>query len=153
VWRIPGALFWARLGWIGKSPVAPGTMATALAGIPCAWVLAVLPMPAAMSIIILLFVVGCRVAGEAEQQLQQHDPGEVVIDELIGYLVTMIGFPVSVKSFLIGFLAFRVFDIFKPWPVKTLGETIKGGAGVVMDDVGAGLYAHALVWLALKLWP
>jgi phosphatidylglycerophosphatase A len=146
-------LFVARLGGVGASPVAPGSAATALVGIPAAWLLGWCAPPLAMSIIALIFFGSCYVAEQAAAQLHKHDPGEVVIDELVGYLVTMVGLPTGFKALMIGFLAFRLFDIWKPWPVRIFDEQLKGGLGIVMDDVAAGCYAHALAWAVLALWP
>ena len=146
-------LFVARLGGVGASAVAPGSAATALAGIPAAWLLGWCASPLALGIVALLFLGSCYVAEIAAEQLHQHDPGEVVIDELVGYLVTMVGLPTSFKALMIGFLAFRLFDIWKPWPVRVFDEQLKGGLGIVMDDVAAGCYAHVLVWVLLALWP
>jgi phosphatidylglycerophosphatase A len=146
-------LLLARLGWAGKAPFAKGTVATATVGIPVAWLLGWCARPLAMAIVGLLFFVGCYVAGKAAEQLQREDPGEVVIDELVGYLVTMVGFPHGSRALLVGFAAFRLFDIWKPWPVRCFDEQVPGGLGIVMDDVAAGCYAHAVVWMALALWP
>lgn len=147
------ALFWARLGWAGLSPVGPGTVATALAGIPCAWLLAALPEPVGMGVLVLVFFAACLVSTRAAAVLGRKDPGEVVIDELVGYLVTMVGLPMTLKSVCVGFIAFRFFDIWKPWPVRCFEKQLEGGLGIVMDDVAAGCYAHAVVWMMLALWP
>jgi phosphatidylglycerophosphatase A len=149
---IGSAIFWARLGWAGLSPVAPGTVATALVGIPCAWLLVWLPLSAIMVVLALLFFTACSVADRAAKQLGRKDPGEVVIDELVGYLVTMAGFPITLQSICVGFIAFRLFDIWKPWPVRCFDEQLEGGLGIIMDDVAAGCYAHGLVWAVLAFW-
>jgi phosphatidylglycerophosphatase A len=146
------SLFMARLGGIGNFPFAPGTVATVFAGVPMAWLLAGFSITVALTVIGLLFSLACYVAEKAEASLKRHDPREVVIDELIGYLVTMVGFPISLKSLLIGFLAFRLFDIWKPWPVSVLDERLPGGLGVVMDDVAAGCLAHLLLGVVLAAW-
>lgn len=150
---VASAIFWARLGWVGTSPIAPGSAATALVGIPCAWLLAWLPESANMGVLALLFFSACLVADRAAKQLGRKDPGEVVIDELVGYLVTMVGSPITLKALCVGFVAFRLFDIWKPWPVRCFDQQLKGGLGIVMDDVAAGCYAHGLVWAVLALWP
>jgi phosphatidylglycerophosphatase A len=147
------ALFWARLGWAGLSPFAPGTVATALVGIPCVWLLSVLPPAFAMGGLALLFFVACYVSSKAAAVLGREDPHEIVIDELVGFLVTMVELPLTLKSMGVGFVAFRLFDIWKPWPVRRFDEQLHGGLGIVMDDVAAGCYAHAVVWAVLALWP
>jgi phosphatidylglycerophosphatase A len=147
------ALFWARLGWAGLSPFAPGTVATALVGIPCVWLLSALPADLAMGSLASLFFAACYFSSKAAAVLGREDPHEIVIDELVGYLVTMVGLPVTLKSVGVGFLAFRLFDIWKPWPVRRFDEQLHGGLGIVMDDVAAGCYAHAVVWGVLAFWP
>jgi phosphatidylglycerophosphatase A len=141
----------ATLGVLGRSPHAPGTLATLAAGVPFAFLLGFLPLFLSIPVVVTVVLVGFRVSETAEKVLQKQDSREIVIDELAGYLVTMILLPVSWKSLLLGFAAFRLFDIWKPWPVNLLQDRLKGGAGVVMDDVGAGVYACALVWLALRM--
>ncbi len=101
----------------------------------------------------LLFFAACGVSSKAAAVLGREDPREIVIDELVGYLVTMVGLPFTFKSVVVGFFAFRLFDIWKPWPVRRFDEQLHGGLGIVMDDVAAGCYAHAAVWAVLALWP
>lgn len=143
------SVFLANLGGIGKCPIAPGTAATAAVGIPAVWVLSLLREPYASLLVSVVFFLGCYVSDVAERELGRTDPGEVVIDELVGYLVTMLGLPLTFWSAAAGFLAFRAFDIWKPWPVCALQDHLRGGLGIVMDDVGAGVYAHAVVWMLL----
>lgn len=147
------SVFLAQLGGIGKSPIAPGTVATIVAGLPAAWLLSLVSPPVAFSVVALLFFGACWAAGLAEKQANRVDPSEIVIDELIGYLVTMIGFPIGWKSLLLGFLLFRCFDIFKPWPVGLFNKDQPGGIWIVLDDVAAGVYAHLILWGILLLWP
>jgi phosphatidylglycerophosphatase A len=97
----------------------------------------------------MVVILSCYCADAAEKALGRHDPNQIVVDELAGYLVTMVTLPFTVPSVLLGFAAFRLFDIWKPWPICKLHGSFKGGVGVVMDDVGAGIYAHLLVWLVL----
>lgn len=142
----------AMLGGVGRSRFAPGTLATLLVGVPVGLVLGFLPLPVAMVLLAFIFFLSCHVSGLAERELGTKDPQAVVIDELVGYLVTILGLEITPKSILLGFLTFRLFDIWKPWPVNVLQERLKGGFAVVMDDVGAGIYAHALTWIILRLW-
>jgi len=128
-------------------------VATALVGIPCAWLLSALPAALAMWGLAALFFAACYSSSKAAAVLGREDPHEIVIDELVGYLVTMVGLPVTLKSVGVGFLAFRLFDIWKPWPVRRFDEQLHGGLGIVMDDVAAGFYAHAVVWGVLAVWP
>ena len=148
----PSAALWlSRLGPLGKCPRAPGTAGSA-AGIPAACLLSLFPGPWQALLLLALFLLACYAAHIAEQALGKSDPGEIVIDELVGYLVTVIGFPLGLKPLLLGFLLFRLFDIWKPWPVKLLDNRHGGGFWVVADDVGAGLYGHVALWILLSLW-
>ena len=139
----------ARLGKIGRFPTMPGTAATGLVGIPAAVVLSWFSPPWSHGLLGLLFFLACAAADLAARHCRQSDPSEVVVDELVGFLVTMIGLPVSLWSLALGFAAFRLFDIGKPWPVRALDRELHGGLGIVLDDVAAGIYAHALVWTLL----
>ncbi len=136
---------------LGKAPAAPGTVATLVAGIPCFIVVGRFPWPMQLAFAGVLFWAGWYISGKAERELDRTDPGEIVIDEVCGYLVTMIGHTVSFSSIIAGFLFFRVFDIWKPWPIRSVERKLTGGAGIMLDDVLAGIYANFLVFIALKL--
>lgn len=151
--RITFSIWLAELGGIGKSPFAPGTAATMLAGIPAAYLLSFAPLIWVVVILFCLFLTACYVSEITERQVDRIDPKEIVIDELLGYLVTVAGFPLGWKSLLIGLLLFRLFDIFKPWPVNRLNKETPGGIWVVLDDVGAGCYARCFLWIILAIWP
>lgn len=146
---IPSML--ATLFWLGKAPLAPGTVATLVAGIPCFLLLGPLCWQIQMAIALALFVAGVYVSSEAEKQSGSNDPQEVVIDELCGYLVAMAGHPVSILSIATGFLLFRAFDIWKPWPIRVVDREITGGIGIMLDDVLAGVGANILGLIILKL--
>lgn len=145
--------FWlavARLGGVGTISPAPGTVATAVVGVPSAVLLPFLPAPWDYGVVVLVFILACLASARAASVLEDEDPRQVVIDELVGYLVTMVGLPVSPLSLATGFVAFRLFDIWKPWPVSLLDRRLGGGLGIVADDVAAGLYAHVCVWGVLQ---
>jgi len=146
------SLIIAQLGGLGKVPFAPGTVATIVAGIPSAFLLGLVGESWALLLLVLLFITSCYVADVAETELQRTDPREVVIDELVGFLIAMFGFPITPHSLMLGIVGFRLFDIWKPWPIYILDTKLKGGVGIVMDDVAAGVLAHALVWTGLKIW-
>jgi phosphatidylglycerophosphatase A len=145
-------LFVAQLGILGKAPIAPGTVATIVAGIPSAGLLGLVGLPTALLLVALLFIVGCYAADAAETELQKTDPSEVVIDELIGFLITIVGFPFTPLTLALGIAGFRLLDIWKPWPVSALDARLKGGVGIVVDDVAAGVLARLLVWAGLEIW-
>ena len=137
------ALALARLGFLGRSPAAPGTVASMVAGIPAAWAVAQLPYGWACLVVAAVFFLSCWACDRAQRILENPDPGQVVLDELAGYLVTVIGLPATGPSLLVGAFFFRLFDIWKPWPVSVLDRELHGGLGITADDVAAGLYAHA----------
>ncbi|MEJ2322344.1 MAG: phosphatidylglycerophosphatase A, partial [Gammaproteobacteria bacterium] len=126
----------------GLAPVAPGTAGT-LVGIPLFMLLSQLPLAAYLLLTLALFVIGVRVCGLCSRDLGVHDHGGIVWDEIVGYLVTMIAVPFAWQWILSGFLLFRLFDILKPWPIRWLDRRVKGGFGIMVDDLLAGLFALA----------
>ena len=102
----------------------------------------------AIALAVLVTIVGIPAATRLARASRLKDPQFVVIDEVAGQLITLIGVPVSWKSLLLGFILFRGFDIVKPPPVRQL-EKLPEGLGIVIDDVGAGLYALAIMQIAL----
>jgi phosphatidylglycerophosphatase A len=141
------AILLATVGYVGHFPFAPGT-----AGSAAALVLYVLlrwagaPFFVDVVIIVALFATGCWAGSVAEAHYGRTDPGYVVLDEVIGMLVTLLFVPVSWSGVLIGFLLFRAFDIVKPFPARQC-ERWHGGLGIMADDVVAGIYGN----LALRL--
>ena len=146
------SLLIAQLGGLGKAPFAPGTAATIVAGIPSACLLNAVSEPWALFILGIFVLASVYWADVAETKLQRTDPKEVVIDELVGFLITMFGFPFTPQTLVLGIVTFRLLDISKPWPVKMFQERLKGGVAIVMDDVAAGILAHAFVWVFLDMW-
>jgi phosphatidylglycerophosphatase A len=144
-------LFAAHLGGLGRCPFAPGTVATIAAGLPGAYLLSLVDPSTAWLVLLFLCVASCYAAHQAEQTMGVRDPSEIVIDELMGFLVTMHGLPMSWETCLGGLALFRLFDIWKPWPIHMLQERIKGGLGIVIDDVVAGIFANFLLRAALAL--
>ena len=129
----------------GYSPVAPGTCGTAVA-VPIAWVCRDLDTLPYLAVVLAVTLVGIAAAHRADQAWGSHDSGRIVIDEVAGYLVTMA--PVDRGSWLpllVGFVVFRAFDIIKPPPVRWIDEQVPGGAGVVLDDVAAGVLGAAVM--------
>jgi phosphatidylglycerophosphatase A len=143
----------ATLGGIGKCPFASGSLATFVPGIPFAIMLAHAPASLALVVVVLITILGIFSAEQAIRQLGREDPREVVVDELAGYLLTMLWFPISWVSVSAGFCLFRLFDIWKPWPVRWADSQVKGGLGAMLDDILAGLMAHLVLRLFLALIP
>ena len=130
----------------GLSPKAPGTMGT-LAAIPLWWLLAQLPLTSYLIVVLIAAVVGITICGRAADQMGVHDHGGIVWDEMVGLWLALTIIPVSWAWVLAGFLIFRLFDIWKPWPISWLDKNITGGLGIMLDDLVAG----ALTWLVLFL--
>jgi phosphatidylglycerophosphatase A len=139
------ALIIATAGGLGRAPIAPGTVASAATAIAL-WLLA-LSTPALVIALVAVTALGVWAAGEAERALGAKDPGAIVIDEVAGMALSVVALPPTPLVLALGFLLFRVFDILKPFPAN-VSQRWRGGPGVVVDDLIAGLYAAALLHLA-----
>ena len=131
---------------VGYVPVAPGTFGSLL-GLAIWAVLPTSPLAAGVAIV-AVFVIGAWSGGVTERHLGRTDPGPVVIDEVLGMLVTLYLNPVGWGGAVLGFLLFRVFDVIKPYPANRL-EALHGGVGVMADDAMAAVYANLTLRLAL----
>ena len=129
----------------GLSPKAPGTMGT-LAAIPLWWLLAQLPLTSYLIVVSIAAVVGIAICGRAADQMGVHDHGGIVWDEFVGFWIAMAALPITWQSVILGFVLFRVFDIFKPWPISWLDKRVSGGFGIMIDDVIAGLAAAVVIY-------
>jgi phosphatidylglycerophosphatase A len=139
----------ATVGFVGYSPVAPGTCGTAMA-VPLAYALRDVAPVWFLAVAAAVTAIGIAAAHRADQSWSSHDSGRIVIDEVAGYLVTVaLVDRSSALSLAVGFAVFRFFDIVKPPPVRWIDRTVPGGAGVVLDDVAAGVLG-CLVMLALR---
>jgi phosphatidylglycerophosphatase A len=128
----------------GYFPKMPGTAGSA-AGIVFYLFLSLFNLPTYLTVTVLFIILSVWISGEAEKLYKKKDPPEVVIDEIVGYLITMATFPPEWKYIIAGFVLFRVFDILKPYPANRINEQGKGGYGIVFDDVVAGIYANLLL--------
>lgn len=137
--RDPGHCLALGFG-LGLAPVAPGTFGTLL-GVPVYLLIAGLPLWGYCGVVAALFVAGTLVAGRTGRALGVHDHGAIVIDEVVGFLVAMLAAPAGWPWIVAGFLLFRLFDIWKPWPVRLADRHVQGGLGVMLDDLLAGAYA------------
>jgi phosphatidylglycerophosphatase A len=142
----------ATLFGMGHLRPGPGTWGSA-ATVLCWWAIALWIKPNTQAIVVALIVtfvvlIGIPAATQVSRAYAAKDPQFVVIDEVAGQLIALIAVPVTWKSLLAGFILFRGFDISKPPPVRQL-ERLPEGAGIVLDDVGAGLYALAVMQLLL----
>jgi phosphatidylglycerophosphatase A len=160
--RLPGergpaplpALAWATFFGAGYVPVAPGTAGTA-AAIPLWWLLSHLPWPLYLFATVTVALTGMAAAQRAGRYYGVADSGHIVIDEVAGYLVTMLFLPRGWIAALAGFAFFRLFDVLKPPPARFFDRDPrwKNGAGVVLDDLAAAVWAWAATWMVqLAAW-
>ncbi len=137
---------------IGRLHLAPGTWGSAATVLLWAALSYALPVPlrtaAAVALALIVALIGIPAATQVARAYGKKDPQFVVIDEVAGQLVALIGIPLGWKSFLAGFILFRAFDILKPPPVRQL-EALPEGTGIVVDDIAAGLYALVTMHLLL----
>jgi phosphatidylglycerophosphatase A len=136
---------WVAFGFgSGLVALAPGTFGT-LAAMPLYWLVSGLPLVVYGALVLVLAGLGVWACGRTARELGDSDPGAIVWDEVVGYLVTMTALPVSWGWALAGFALFRLLDIAKPWPIRWLDRRIHGGWGIMLDDLAAGLIACLLL--------
>ena len=133
---------------IGYFPVAPGTAATA-AGVAVVVFLKGAPMGYYAGLLFLLFTLGVVCGGHVEKELNQKDPGIVVIDEVVGIMIALVGLPLTPPVIVCGFFLFRALDMFKIYPINRF-EAMPGGLGIMLDDVMAGLYTNIVLSIAVR---
>jgi phosphatidylglycerophosphatase A len=124
----------------GLAPIAPGTFGS-LVALPLYWLLAPLAVPVYAALLALLFLVGVWVTARTERDLGVHDHSGIVLDEIVGQLVALFLAPLNLVWMLLGFGLFRLFDIWKPWPIRWLNDRMPGGWGIMLDDLAAGVAA------------
>lgn len=147
-WEIPIIIIASFFG-IGYLPVCPGTFASFFA-IGIYAIIGDLGIIIKLFFILILFNIGVYAANFVEKALNKKDPGVIVIDEVIGYLITVYLLPFNVLYAVLGFILFRFYDIIKPYPIKKI-EKICGGWGIMLDDVLAGIYACITLNIILML--
>jgi phosphatidylglycerophosphatase A len=149
-------LFVGSLGYLGFVPAASGTVAVAVVGVPLYLLLAgvlKLGLWPYVGIVVALTAVSIWVAGETDRILNEQDSKRNVIDELPGFLIAMIGLPLTWKVMLAAFLLERAIDIVKVWPADWVEDQLPRGWGVVMDDVVAGVYTMIAMHIAIRVLP
>jgi len=135
----------------GLAPKAPGTFGT-LVGIPIYLLVAEWSVLSFGLLVLTLFVLGVWASEVRGRALNESDHGSIVWDEVVGYLITMMVAPAATIFWIVlGFVFFRLFDIWKPWPIRWFDNSIKSGFGTMLDDVVAGLYAALALWLVTFL--
>lgn len=130
----------------GLAPFAPGTMGTLLA-VPIYFYLLPKDLFSYLMVCVVTFIVGIWICDKTSSDLGVHDHSGIVWDEFVGYFVTMIAMPVSLFWAMLGFGLFRLFDIWKPWPINWLDKKVTGGLGIMVDDLLAGIYAAVTLQL------
>jgi len=140
---------WISLGFgSGKLPHAPGTYGTIVA-IPIFLLMADLSLFTYTLLCLIFLGIGTWAAQVYSDFLGVHDHGSIVSDEIVGYLITMTATPAEWHWIILGFALFRLFDIWKPWPINLLDKHVHGGFGIMVDDVLAGVYG-AIVLLGIQ---
>lgn len=141
-WQDRLCLGFCRLGATGLAPVAPGTWGSALSALFAPIWFLPLSLQGRALVLLILFFVGSLATSHAERLLGREDPPELVVDELLGMWLTFLPFAhVSVAMLVAGFALFRLFDIWKPWPVGASEYWMRQGYGIMLDDVMAGIMA------------
>ena len=135
----------------GLSPKAPGTVGTLLGMLLFIPILLWSEIAAWIVLVIGLFT-GSAICGRSSEYMDVHDHGGIVWDEFVGVWLVLLVLPVqSWEYWLAAFITFRVFDIWKPWPIKTVDEQVSGGFGIMLDDVLAAIYSIFVIWLGFIL--
>ncbi|WP_318480811.1 phosphatidylglycerophosphatase A [Photobacterium leiognathi] len=131
----------------GLAKYVPGTMGT-LAAIPFYLLLAQLPFGWYLAAVLVAALIGVKICTITSGDMKVHDHGSIVWDEFVGFWITMAIAPtVSWQWVLTGFILFRFFDMVKPWPISWLDKHVKGGFGIMVDDILAGFMAMIALWV------
>jgi phosphatidylglycerophosphatase A len=136
----------ATLGFVGYLPVAPGTWGSLVAAVFAAFLN--LSSTVQAILIVIGFVIGTISSTVAERVIGETDSGHIVIDEFIGFFVSVVYLPQTYGYLIAAFFLFRFFDILKPFPIRQAERSLKGGFGIMTDDVLAGIYTNAI----LQIW-
>ena len=138
----------------GYAPVAPGT-AGSVVGMIVVWFLfgpLWMRSPAlCLLIFAIAFAIACWISDRAEKIFDNHDDSRIVIDEVLGMAVTMFGNPITFGWLMVGFLLFRIADVVKPWPASLIDRRMRNGAGVMLDDLAAAIYANIVLQVIVRV--
>lgn len=140
----------------GLSPKAPGTFGTVV-GVILYLILRYLPLPYYLLVTVILTLSAFWICDWSAKDIGVHDYPGIVLDEIVAFLWVMIAVPLSWWTLLLGFLLFRLFDVWKPWPIRLLDQRIGGGVGIVVDDLLAAVYSwvclQAIIFLQSFFFP
>ena len=145
-----GILFLSSGGFIGNIPFAPGTFGSLL-GLPLCFLLSKVNVWVSILFLLIFVALAVWVCNKAQQLIQEKDPGCIVIDEISGMMLSLAGIPFNPISAAAGFFIFRMLDIFKPFPIRAIEKKITGGAGIVLDDIAAGIITNTVLRVAFFL--
>jgi phosphatidylglycerophosphatase A len=137
----------------GLAPRAPGTFGS-LVGLVAAWWLLELPLPWRIASVLAVIAFGVWVCGESARRLNRHDDQRIVFDEIAGVLLTSLAvLERSLFALALVFVFFRLFDIWKPWPIRDVDHSLRGGLGIMLDDLIAAVFAAVCVAMIRVLLP
>ena len=143
-------MFLATGCYIGNISFAPGTFGSVLGLLLC-FFLSKIDFSIAVFLTLIFILCAIWIANEAEKIIDLKDPGCIVIDEIAGIILTLSGLPFNITSVTLGFLVFRVLDIWKPYPIRLLENKFSGGIGIVLDDVAAGILSNVILRIFIKI--
>jgi len=146
IWKYPVHFLAYGFG-TGLIPFAPGTFGS-LVGVVLFWFMASMAAGVYAAIVVLMFVVGIFICGQTARDVGAIDPGFIVYDEIVGFLVAMYLLPADWRWIGAGFVIYRIFDIWKPFPIHYVEEHLGLGSGIMTDDVIAGIYTLIILQLA-----
>ena len=149
------AVFLATAGYSGYSPIAPGTVGSAVGLVvygALRWAQSPVSPVTEAVLVVCLFAAGVWAGTTAERYFGGVDPGPIVLDEVVGMLITLAFIPVGLSGALAGFVLFRIFDVIKPFPARRF-EALHGGLGVMADDAMAAVYANVSLRFLMALLP
>ncbi len=150
VWKNPWHFIAFGFG-TGAIPVAPGTFGTLIA-IPFYLFLESYSDATYIVLTIMFALFSIWLCNKVSKEIHVHDHQGMCIDEIVGYLVTMIGAPYGWGWILLGFILFRIFDIWKPWPIRQVDAQVTGGLGMILDDVLAGIYSLIIIHILARVF-
>ena len=148
--RGKGILFLSSGGFIGNIPFAPGTFGSLL-GLPLCFLLSKVNLWVSILFLLIFITLAIWVCNKAQQLFQEKDPGCIVIDEISGMMLSLVGIPFNPISAAAGFVIFRLLDIFKPFPIRTVEKKFTGGTAIVLDDIAAGIISNSILRVAFFL--
>ena len=143
-------MFLATGCYIGNISFAPGTFGSVLGLLLC-FFLSKIDFSIAVFLTLIFILCAIWIANEAEKIIDLKDPGCIVIDEIAGIILTLSGLPFNITSVTLGFLVFRVLDIWKPYPIRLLENKFSGGIGIVLDDVAAGILSNVILRIFIRI--